>query len=128
MAQNLTEYLAGRKCQGFKAVPHYFPGGDFVTCYFSNEECFEQRVDDLLTVYLSMDTKELVGCKITGVKHVLQTAADFGVTGTEGDVRLGLFFFVGAALAKDDVQKGRYEELKRMAKDATVDPKELQTA
>lgn len=87
MAQNLTEYLAGRKCQGFKAVPHYFPGGDFVTCYFSNEECFEQRVDDLLTVYLSMDTKELVGCKITGVKHVLQTAADFGVTGTEGDVR-----------------------------------------
>jgi hypothetical protein len=126
MAQDLKEYLAGKKCAGFDPVPHYFPTGDYVTYYFRNDRCFEQRLDDIVTVYLAMDTKELVGCKIKGVKHVLRMAGDFGVTLDDGDVRLGLFFFVGAALAKDDAQKDRYEELKRLAKDARVDRKELQ--
>jgi hypothetical protein len=43
-------------------------------------------------------------------------------------VRLGLFFFVGALLAKDESQRKRYDELRDIAKDATLDPKELQTS
>jgi len=126
MAQNLKEYLAERKCQGFKPVPHYFANGDFVTYYLSDERCYAQRVDDLLTVYLSMQTHELAGCKIKGVRHILQTAGDFGVTIDGKDVRLGLFFFIGAAMAKDETQKRRYEQLRQIAKDAIVNRHELQ--
>jgi len=128
MAQDLKQYLEGRKCKGFNPVPHYFANGDFLTYYFRNDRCYAQRVDDLLTVFLAMGSNELVGCKIKGVKHILQTAGNFGVTVDNGALPLGLFFFVGAALAKDDVQKKRYEELGRLAKHATLDRKDLQSA
>ena len=89
MAQDLDEYLKTHPPKGFRPVPHYFAQGDFVTFYFRNDPCFAQRVDDLLTVFVAFDTRELVGCKIKGVKHILQTAGEFGVTVDGGDIQLG---------------------------------------
>jgi hypothetical protein len=126
MAKDLTEYLETHHSRGFRPVPHYFRQGDFVTYYFRDERAFAQRVDDLLTVFISFDTKELVGCKIKGVRHILQTAGDFGVTLDDGNVQLGLFFFIGAAVAKDEEQKRRYEELGRMAKNVVLNRAELE--
>ncbi len=128
MAQNLDEYLATHKPKGFRPVPHYFAQGDFVTYYFRSDPSYAQRVDDILTVFLSFDTNELVGCKIKGVKHILQTAGAFGVTLDDEDVELGLFFFVGASLAKDETQKQRYEQLRQVARTARIDKRELQEA
>jgi hypothetical protein len=73
MADKLTDYLQEHPCKGFRPVPF-----DFVTYYARGERCFERRIDDLLTVYLSMETEELVGCKIKGVKHLF-TAHECGV-------------------------------------------------
>jgi hypothetical protein len=128
MAANLDEYLETHSPKGFRPVPHYFAQGDFVTYYFRNDPCYAERVDDLLTVFLSMDSKELVGCKIKGVKHILQTAGDFGVSLDSGAVPLGMFFFVGAALAKDAAQRSRYEQIGEKAKEVTMDRKELEAA
>jgi hypothetical protein len=126
MAKNLSEYLETHRANGFRPAPHYFAQGDFVTYYFRNDPCYAERVDDLLTVFLTFDTKELVGCKIKGVKHILQTAGNFGVALNDGDLRLGMFFFVGAALAKDEAQRSRYEQIGEKAKEAVVDRRELE--
>ena len=99
-----------------------------VSYYFRNERCYAQRVDDLLTVYLALGTDELIGGKIKGVKHILDTAGTFGVMVDDGNVRLGVLFFYGAARAEGEDQKNRYEELARVAKDVTLDRKELQLA
>ena len=127
MAQDLIEYLKTHPAQGFRPVPHYFPEGDFVTYYFRNDPSYAQRVDDLLTVFLAFDTKELVGCKIKGVRHILQTAGDFGIGLDAGTVQLGFFFFVGASLAKEEMQKKRYEELRQKASEVSLDRRLLQT-
>lgn len=126
MAHDLDDYLATHRPKGFRPVPHYFAQGDFVTYYFRNDPCYAEPVDDLLTVFLTFDTKELVGCKIKGVKHILRTAGHFGVSLDDGDVRLGMFFFVGAAVAKDEAQRCRYEQIGEKAKEATVNRKELE--
>ncbi len=128
MAKNLNEYLEGRKGGGFRSVPHYFASGDFVTYYLRNDRCHARRVDDWLTVYLTVDTDELVGCKIERVKHVLRAAEEYGMPLGKGTVHLGLFLFLGAVLAKDEDQKKWYEELKHVAKDVGLDLKELQIA
>src|SRR5262249_49234030 len=120
MAQNLKQYLEEHNCQGFRPVPHYFASGDFVSYYVLNERCYAQRVDDLLTVYLAFGTNELIGCKIEGVKHILDTAGMFGATVADGNVRLGVLFFYGAARANSEDQKKRYAELARMAKDVIL--------
>jgi hypothetical protein len=83
-------------------------------------------VDDILTIFLTFDTNELVGCKIKGVKHILQTAGDFGVCLDDDLVRLGMFFFVGASLAKDEGQRRSYEQIGQKAKDITMDRKDLE--
>jgi hypothetical protein len=85
-------------------------------------------VDDLLTVYLAFGSDELVGCKIKGVKHILRAAGDFEVSTGTNEVRLGLFLFIGAALAREEEQRKRYTELAQLAKNATLDAKELQLA
>ncbi len=120
MADKLTEYLQEHPCKGFRPVAFYSEMGDFVTYYARGERCYERRIDDLLTVYLSMETKELVGCKIKGVKHLLQTAGDFFVSINGGKVKLAFFFALGEKVARDPEQKRLYQELAAMAKDAEL--------
>jgi hypothetical protein len=128
MEQNLTDYLKGKKCKGFRPVPHYHSGGDFVSFFFKPDRPFARKVDNFLTVYLAMDSKELVGCKIDGVKRIVRAAEDYGLLAPGGVVRLGLLLFVGAMLATEEGQRARYEEVRRVARDAELDPSELQSA
>lgn len=107
-------------------MPHYFASGDYLTYYFRDEPCHAERLDELVTVYLSDADDSLVGCKIKGVKHVLDTAGDFGVEVGRGPVKLGFFFFLGASRARDAGKVQRYQDLKKLAKDATIDRSELQ--
>jgi hypothetical protein len=60
-----------------------------------------------------MGSNELVGCKIERVRHILRTADDFGVHLDE-TLRLGLFLFVGAALATDAEQQQQYAAIRRL--------------
>ncbi len=120
MADKLTEYLSEHPNKGFHPIPFYSELGDFVTYYARDERCFERRVDDLLTVYLSMATKELVGCKIKGVKHLLQTAGNFLVSIGSGQVKLAFFFAIVEKVASDPIQKRYYQELTSIAKDAEL--------
>ena len=120
MADDLKEYLKTHKSKGFHPVPHYSALGDFATFYFRDERAYAERVDDLLTVYRSMQTKELVGCKIKGVKHLLQTAGQFFVSIDAGNVKLAFFFALGEKVARDPEQKRLYQELAVIAKDAEL--------
>ncbi len=120
MAQDLKQYLAEHPCKGFKPVPHYFPEGDYVTYFHRDERARAQRLDDLLTVYLSLASGELVGCKIKGVRHLLQTAGSFGVTVQDGHIKLGFFFLIGSCIAREEAQKKLYQELNRMAQDVEL--------
>lgn len=129
MEQTLTEFLENNRAKGFRKIPHYYPNGDFVTFYFQNDRCYAERVDDRLTVYLSLDTKELVGCKIKGIRKTLQTAGDFGVDLDLGKIRLNFLFFAGAlSHEKNSCQRHRYDELCEKSLEAELDLKELELA
>lgn len=131
MAPTLTEYLRENRPGEFRAVPQYFTTGDYLTYFVSGERCHAKRLDDIVTVYLANDSDRLVGCKVKGVRHILDTAGAFGV-GVDGggdDVRLGLFFFAAAAPDRADrapVMKW-YDMLKELA-DVKVDRKQLTAA
>ncbi len=128
MEQDLTDYLKGKKCKGFRPVPHYHPGGDFVSFFFKPDRPFGKKVDNFLTIYLSMESGDLVGCKIEGVERIVRAAEDYGLLSPGSAVRLGLLLFVGAMLATDEQQRARYEEVRRVARDAVLDPCELPSA
>ena len=124
---NLTEYLDLNPPKAFRSAPVYFPTGDFLTYLLKDGPCIAERLDDVVTLYLSRDTRELVGFKVKGVQHILKKAGAFGVGVGGGDgVRLGLFFFAGAAPDRaDKLPKMKwYERLEAFA-DITVDRRTL---
>jgi hypothetical protein len=119
METTLGQYLEGRTAKGFRPVPHYFRDGDFVSFFFSNDRCFAQRVDELLTVYLSETTGQMVGCKIKGVRLLLKTLKAFALSIEDDEVRLD-WLFLSAGYLSSTSEKGYYEILRERVKDAKV--------
>ena len=89
----LLEFLKGKSYSGdFEARPHYSPDGDCVTLYVKDVEAYGKRLDELLTVYKSIDDDELVGCQIKGVQLMLERLGNFGICIEKGEVTIGLLF------------------------------------
>ena len=126
MAEDLMSYLDGREATGFEPRPFYSPDGDFLTFYFREDDHYAERVDELLTVYLSMDTQELVGCKIKGVRRILDTLGKLGVLVDDGEVKMS-FLFLSGAFSREDARRKRYEEIGTRTRGIRINPKELQT-
>jgi hypothetical protein len=120
MATDLNEFLATHKPKGFRPIPHYFASGDYVTFYSRDVRCHAKRVDDVLTVYRSMDSGEVVGCQINGVRKLLSSASSFGAKPAAGQLTLGFLFLVGLAQTKDEAQRRGYYELKDIVKDIAI--------
>jgi hypothetical protein len=119
----LTDYLRQHPPKGFRSSPVYFPTGDYLTYYLQDVPHVAERLDDVITLYLGRDARELVGFKVKGVRHILRTAGAFGIGLGDGNgVRLGLFLFAGAAPDRaDKLPKMKwYERLEAFA-DVTVD-------
>lgn len=76
MEEKLTEYLATHKPKGFRSVPHYFALGDYLTYYTRDERSYAERIDDCLTVYRSMETREIVGLRINGASRILEAITE----------------------------------------------------
>jgi hypothetical protein len=125
MERDLNQYLAENPCKGFRPVPHYFPTGDYVTYYVRDERCHSERVDDLLTVFLSDETKEMVGCKIKGVRRLLDAMGTFGIFVESDHVSLEMFFVLAKFAAKDQDQRRRYEEVIPLVRDAAISRGEI---
>src|SRR5437868_4269436 len=114
---HLSEYTKGKKCGDFRPRPHFFRDGDYVTYFFREDRAYEQRIDELLTVYRSVKTDELVGCKVKGVRRILSTLGNFGIKVEDGNVTMSMLF-IGAALVSP-ASRERYEEFGRRVEDKT---------
>jgi hypothetical protein len=125
MANSLTEYLTSTRCGKFTPEPMYSAQGDFLTFFFQDDDAYERRVDELLTIYLSESTDELVGCKIKGVSEILKTLGDFGVMIRNKKLMLSMLFLAGMAVSKTPESKEKYEMIGRRTKDIPLNAEEL---
>lgn len=76
--QHLSEYLKTAKRPTFVPKVNYFHTGDYVTYFFRDDRAYEDPVSDTVALYRSIETKEVVGVKITGVKNILQAEKAIG--------------------------------------------------
>jgi hypothetical protein len=130
MADNLTAYLEGKTAKGFEPRPVYSPDGDFLTFYFRNDEAYAERVDEVLTVYRAIESRELVGCKIKGVRRLVENLRNFGVSiaPDDGSIRLNLLVLSAASVIPPHGMRHYYEEMGRFTRDVSLDARELQPA
>src|SRR5439155_26773207 len=121
MAASLIKYLQKARPKGFKPRPYYSQEEDPLTFYFDNAESFARRVDDVLTLFLSLKGNRLVGCQVKGVRKNLKRLGDFGITIKHGKVRLDLFFHLLAFLAEKPAQRKKYLELSERSKNMDLE-------
>jgi hypothetical protein len=125
MAGNLTKYLASAKCEHFEPKPLYSAQGDFLTFFFRDDDAYEKRVDELLTVYLAEADDELVGCKIKGVTQILKTLGNFGVMIRDQQLKLSMLFLAGMAVSSTPESKEKYEAIGKQTQGVVLDTEKL---
>ena len=128
---SLEAFIRETKPGKFEPKPFYSKEGDALTFYFEDEPSYRDRVDDFLTIYRSLKNNEMVGCQIKGVRNILKTLGDFGVSIREKQVSLGLLFigYLGhSCLTNESTRLGTtMEKLGRAVGESSMrfDPKEL---
>lgn len=124
MVPTLSDYLKDNPGRGFRSAPQYFPTGDFLTYFLKDVPHYAERLDEVLTVYLDAATKELVGLKVKGVRHILKAAGELGLVGLDDPVRLATFIFAAAGADRTAWKSERYAQLVAL-KDVSVSRKDL---
>lgn len=114
---NFLERIKTAKRVPFQESAHYFKEGDFVKYLFSDERCYSERVDELLTVYRSFAGDHLVGCKVKGVHRILDalgigSGLSVTVVSESCTVTLGMILCGAQALSKSKEPASVYDELR----------------
>jgi hypothetical protein len=92
-----------------------------LTFYFNKAESYGRRVDELLTLFLSVKSDELVGCQVKGIRKKLKRLGRFGIAIKHGKIRLDLFFHLLAFLEEKPQQREKYLALSQRSKDVEVE-------
>ncbi len=104
-----------------ETVPQAFynKDGDCIEFLISNESYYAERVDDLLTVYHSQESDDIVGSLVKGVstfvRHVLQASPGFAIEIQDGEMCLTHLFTAGMWQSGDDVRVQAYKRLRDSA-------------
>lgn len=119
--------LLAKPAGEFKATAYYDSDGDCIEFLAKADPFYEERVDDLVTVYYSQKTREVVGSLIKGVSKLAKRLAQnlgFLITIEDGRVRLKHLFLAGIRLQKSEAQAINvlaYKKLAEIAERTAVD-------
>jgi hypothetical protein len=121
--------LLARPAEQFEPTATYDPDGDCIEFLAKPDSFYAERVDDLITVYYSQETNEVVGSLIKGVsafcKKVLETMPGFLIEIKDGRVRLVHIFrarlWTSKTTGPTDMATLTYEKLIQVAEESEVE-------
>jgi hypothetical protein len=92
-AERVTEIADS--VQPADTTAYYDPDGDCIEFVARQEPFWAERIDDLVTVYYSEETGEVIGSLIKGVSQFMQKHPGFAILVKAGKVRLSHIFLAG---------------------------------
>lgn len=98
-----------------KFVPYCYLSkeADTLTVYFEGDADYSKRLNDHVTLYLSLETREIVGCRIKGISGLLEDLPNY-VRVKHGSVRLSVIFLAFRGGAEEEVSEA-INDLARVA-------------
>lgn len=120
--------LLARPAEQFEPTATYDPDGDCIEFLARPDPFYAERVDDLVTVYYSQETNEVIGSLMKGVRGFCE-AIDRAMPGFKIEIRDGrvrLVHIFRARLwtsktAPKDLATLTYEKLIQVAEDSEVE-------
>lgn len=120
--------LMAKPASEFKATAYYDSDGDCIEFLAKPDPFYEERVDDLVTVYYSQKTGEVIGSLVKGVskltKRLAQELPGFMITSDDGRIRMEHLFLAGMWMQKSEPQEIgvlAYKKLAEIAERTSVD-------
>ncbi len=120
--------LLARPAEQFRPTATYDPDGDCIEFLAKPDPFYAERADDLVTVYYSQETGEVIGCLLKGVstfcKHMLEKMPGFQIEINDGRLRLVHLFRASLwSSAKDpqDMVTLTYRKLIDVAEEAKAE-------
>ena len=100
-----------------KFVPYCYLSeqADTLTVYFEGDADYSRRLCDHVTLYLSLETDEIVGCRIKGICGLLEDLPNY-IQVKHGKVALSVVFLAFRGAADDEASKAM-NDLAREASD-----------
>ncbi len=87
-----------------KFVPYCYLSeqADELTVYFEGDADYSKRLNDHITLYLSLESDEVVGCRVKGVSGIIEDLPNFIRVNLNG-VDLAIIFFAFRGGAEEEV-------------------------
>ena len=92
---------------------HVSKEADSLTVYFEGDADYSKRLCDHVTLYLSLETDEIVGCRIKGISGLLADLPNY-VQINHGKVQLSVIFLAFRGGANEEASKA-INDLARVA-------------
>jgi len=92
--EEFMEYVVklAKEAPPFAPMATYDPDGDCIEFLIAPDPFYAERVDDLVTVYYSQDTHEIIGSLIKGVSKIFRQWPGFKIEIQDGPVKLEHIF------------------------------------
>ena len=74
---------------------------DALTVCFEGDADYSERLNDHVTLYRSLETKEIVGCRIKGISGILEDLPNF-IHVKDGPVKLSIIFWAFRGTAENE--------------------------
>lgn len=119
MVQSIKDLLRQEEpATEFKPYTYYCADADALSVYFKPDADYSERLADHVTLYRSLESHELVGCRIKGVKGLLEDLPNDLRINHDG-IRLSVLFwsFRGGLNEKD---REAYKQLASNAGDLVL--------
>jgi hypothetical protein len=120
--------LLAQPADRYKPTATYDPDGDCIEFLVSPDPFYAERIDDLVTVYYSQESNEVIGSLVKGVskfcKSVLQKLPGFSIEIRDGRVSLEHIFRArlwSTSLEPQALPTLAYRKLIAMAEQAEVE-------
>jgi len=98
----------------FTPYCHLSKESDSLTVYFEGDADYSERLSDHVTLYRSLETKEVVGCRIKGIADLLKDLPNYIHVDHDG-IELRIIFFAFRGTASDSTQRDAINNLARAA-------------
>lgn len=120
--------LYARPASSFEPAATYDPDGDCIEFLVKPDPFYAERVDDLVTVYYSQETNEVIGSLIKGVtgfcKRISEKMPGFAIVIQDGRVRLEHLFLArlwASQKPPSEIVALTYRKLIEMAEETDVE-------
>lgn len=89
---------------------------DALTAYFKGDADYSQRLTDHVTLYRSLETNEIVGCRIKGISGIVEDLPNFLHVDDQG-AKLSMIFWSFRGGLVDDQLRDAFRQLAAAAGD-----------